>query len=105
MRRVMCDAFGPGYPLISPVAGAPSETAPIPIAFGRKLPARSACKDGRQVPGTGSEGVPRSDADGVRAGGENWPTAVLSHCATRARASNPEGSSGRCAPCGLGKKL
>ena len=53
------------------------------------LPARFACKDGRQVREIVSEAVPRGDADGVRAGGENWLPAVLSHCATRAPSANP----------------
>ena len=38
-----------------------------------------------------SNAVPGRTADGVRAGGENTHTAVISYRATRARSSNPAG--------------
>jgi len=93
MRRgSLGDAFGPGSPLISTLAGARSETAAIPIAYGRwrSLRAALARMAVRPVRRLGDR-AGRNRRWGPCRWRELRHPAVLSNCVTRARASNPPG--------------
>ena len=88
----MGDAFGPGYPLKSPVAGAPSDNRSYPYRL------RSQARSALRLAGM----AVRTEIRFGRRAGRNrrwgpcrWREirhpAVTSHCVTRARASNPPG--------------
>ena len=84
------DAFGPGYPLQSPVAALPAISASIPIASSRwrslratlaRKAAMSAHRSGRTCQAQPPKGaVP---------GTNKYSSDVMDHCATRAHCANP----------------
>ena len=88
------DPFGPGSPLISPLAGARSETAAIPVASARWRGLRAPLANAADRSGDRFRGrAGRNRRWGPCRWRELRHPAVLSNRVTRARASNPEGSS------------
>ena len=84
------DAFGPGYPLQSPVAALPAISASIPIASSRWRSLRAALARKAATSAHRLQTPCRAQPPkGAVPGTNKFSSDVMDHCATRAHCANP----------------